>query len=344
VDLVVIAPTRWRDTLRTTRFEAADDEGYRLVPTRTLRDGHSMSTIYDPWAVWQVTADFRPDIVHVEEEPGSLALFQAALLKRRFGYRLLFFTWENIYRPPRLPLLERFNLAQADHAIAGTHPAHEVLRRKGFRRPVAVIPQLGLDPALFRPRPSDALRARLGLTGFVIGYVGRLVEEKGLRTLVEAARMENDIHLLFLGQGPFRDDLTRMVEAHTLADRTVFADPVPHERVPYYVSCMDALVLPSRTTRHWKEQFGHVLIEAMACGVPVVGSDSGAIPEVIGQAGLIFPEGDAEQLRARLVQLMDDAALRARLGRAGRERVLAHYTDERIAEATCSLYQEVMTP
>jgi len=169
------------------------------------------------------------------------------------------------------------------------------------------------------------------------------VEEKGLRTLLEAAAgLEGDFQLLFLGRGPFRDDLARLVAAHDLADRTVFIESVPHEQVPAYVNCLNCLVLPSLTTPSWKEQFGHVLIEAMACGVPVVGSDSGAIQEVISDAGLIFPEGDAEQLRGRLVRLMGDAALRERLSQAGRERVLAHYTDERIAEAIWQVYQEVM--
>lgn len=342
-DLAVVVPTHWRDTLRTVYFETGDQEDYRLIPARAFRDGHNMSYFYDPLTLWRLMADLRPDIVHVEEETGSLALLQAALLKRRFDYRLLFFTWENIYRRPWLPLVERFNLARADYAIAGNREAEEVLRRKGFRRPVAIIPQLGLDPAIFHPQPADDLRAKLGLTGFIIGYIGRLVEEKGLGTLVEAtARLEGEFQLLFLGGGPFRDDLAGMAAAHNLADRTVFVGSVSHEQVPAYINCLNTLVLPSLTTPRWKEQFGHVLIEAMACGVPVVGSDSGAIPEVIGDAGLIFPEGNAEALCDRLAQLMADATLRAGLCRAGRERVLAHYTDERIAEATCQVYREVM--
>lgn len=343
VDLAVVVPTRWRNTLRTIRFEAGDDESYRLILMRVFRDGHSIGYFYEPLTMWRVVANLRPQVIHVEEEPGSLALLQAALLKWRFGCRLLFFTWENICRRPRLPLVEHFNLVHADYAIAGNHQAVGVLRHKGFRRPVVVIPQLGLDAAVFCPRPADDLKARLGLTSFTIGYVGRLVEEKGLQTLVGAtAGLHGDFQLLFLGRGPFRDRLAQMLAARSLADRTVFVESVPHEEVPAYVNCLDTLVLPSLTTPGWKEQFGHVLIEAMACGVPVVGSDSGAIPEVIGDAGLIFPEGDADQLRYRLVQLMDDATLRQKLGHAGRERVLAHYTDECIAEQIYRVYQEVM--
>ncbi|MBC7239486.1 MAG: glycosyltransferase, partial [Chloroflexi bacterium] len=94
----------------------------------------------------------------------------------------------------------------------------------------------------------------------------------------------------------------------------------------------------------WKEQFGRVLIEAMACGVPVVGSDSGEIPHVIGEAGLIFPEGDALLLRRCLERLQQDMAFRQDLARRGRERVLQHYTQAQIAAQTVAFYREVLAP
>jgi glycosyltransferase involved in cell wall biosynthesis len=100
--------------------------------------------------------------------------------------------------------------------------------------------------------------------------------------------------------------------------------------------------LPSLPRSHWKEQFGRVLIEAMACGVPVVGSRSGEIPHVIGQAGLTFSEGDVQGLRASLSQLMDDPALCADLARRGRERVLAHYTQAKIAAETHEVYRQLL--
>jgi glycosyltransferase involved in cell wall biosynthesis len=112
--------------------------------------------------------------------------------------------------------------------------------------------------------------------------------------------------------------------------------------MPARPRALDALVLPSLTRPNWKEQFGRVLVEAMACGVPVVGSDSGEIPHVVGEAGLIFPEGDVEALRDRLARLAADARFRADLAARGRARVLAHYTQARIAEATCAVYQHLL--
>ena len=103
------------------------------------------------------------------------------------------------------------------------------------------------------------------------------------------------------------------------------------------------MVLPSRTTATWKEQFGRVLTEAMACGVPVVGSNSGAIPEVIADAGLIFPEGDAMSLAAQLQRLANEHTLAVELGRRGMARVVDNYSQKRIAAKTAAFLQELAT-
>ncbi len=118
-----------------------------------------------------------------------------------------------------------------------------------------------------------------------------------------------------------------------MTDRIRLVDAIPHEQTVDYFNALDALVLPSESSPTWKEQFGHVLIEAMACGVPVIGSDSGAIPEVIGTAGLVFPEGDSQALRVELQRLVNDPDLRKHLSRRGRERVLGNYTYRQIAVA-----------
>jgi glycosyltransferase involved in cell wall biosynthesis len=111
--------------------------------------------------------------------------------------------------------------------------------------------------------------------------------------------------------------------------------------MPDYYRGLDLLVLPSRTRPNWKEQFGRVLIEAMATGVPVVGSDSGEIPHVIGDAGIIFPEDDVVTLRETIEKIMGDEELRRRLAQAGRERVLERYTQAQIALETYQVYQEI---
>jgi glycosyltransferase involved in cell wall biosynthesis len=101
-------------------------------------------------------------------------------------------------------------------------------------------------------------------------------------------------------------------------------------------------VIPSRTRPRWKEQFGRVIIEANASGVPIVGSDSGAIPALIGVGGLVFPEGDAAALATHLQTLLDDPSIGHALGAAGRDQVLAKYTQAQVAAATVAVYEAMM--
>jgi glycosyltransferase involved in cell wall biosynthesis len=120
-----------------------------------------------------------------------------------------------------------------------------------------------------------------------------------------------------------------------------FRGQVASEEMPDQLRRMDLLVLPSLTRPNWKEQFGRVLMEAMACQVPVLGSDSGEIPYVIGEGGRVVPEGDVAALRGAIAALSIAPDERRELGRRGRERVLAHYTQQRVAAETVALYRRL---
>jgi glycosyltransferase involved in cell wall biosynthesis len=148
--------------------------------------------------------------------------------------------------------------------------------------------------------------------------------------------------LRLAGAGPLREALAGRSAALGLAARVSLEAHIPSGEMPRFYNGLHALVLPSRSAPNWKEQFGRVLIEAMACGVPVVGSDSGEIPHVIGDAGLVCPEGDAPALREALERLQTAPALRRELGERGRRRVEAQYTQARIAAATVEVYREML--
>jgi glycosyltransferase involved in cell wall biosynthesis len=160
--------------------------------------------------------------------------------------------------------------------------------------------------------------------------------------LLLAAAQVTGVRVRILGAGPERRLLADLTDRLGLRDRVTVEPMIPSTQMPALLTQLDALVLPSRTRPNWKEQFGRVLIEAMACGVPVIGSDCGELPNVIGDAGLVFPEEGVEALAAHLQALRDDAALRASLAERGRARVLAHYTQRRIAEQTVAAYRQVV--
>ena len=178
---------------------------------------------------------------------------------------------------------------------------------------------------------------------FTVGYAGRLVPEKGLDVLIRAmSRLPGRWVLRLLGEGPQRRELQELAGVYNISGSVSFERPISSTEMPSFYRRLNALVLPSRTRPNWKEQFGRVLIEAMACGVPVVGSVSGAIPEVVGEAGMLFPEGDYEALADRLGALKEDAALRQRLAVAGRVRVQERFTQAHIAAQTVDVYREML--
>ena len=147
--------------------------------------------------------------------------------------------------------------------------------------------------------------------------------------------------LLLIGSGADAAELKQLAGQLQISDRIVWVPYVKNTEMYRYYAVMDAFVLPSRTTEAWKEQFGRVLIESMLCGTPVIGSSSGEIPLVIADAGLVFPEGDAAVLADRIERLMNEPELREQLRDKGRERVLAHYTWEKVAQATANIIREV---
>ena len=339
VELTVVVPPYWDEETRRVHLERSYTAGYELIVEPIALSGRFHTHFYP--RLHRLFPRLRPDVVHADEEPYNLATLQMLVLARRAGARTLFFSWQNLLRRYPFPfsLVERYSLAQADQAVAGNVDAQAVLRAKGFRRPIHVIPQFGIDPDLFRPREAQPTA---GERPFVIGYVGRIVAQKGLLHLVRAvAGLEGNWQLRLLGAGPLEDEVRAEAARYGIADRVEIRASVPSTRVAEQLRALDAIVLPSLTRPNWKEQFGRVLIEAMACEVPVVGSDSGEIPNVVGAGGLIYPEGDDGALRERLADLMADSNEGRRLGHLGRERVLARYTHASIAEQYAAVYREV---
>ncbi|MEM6591396.1 MAG: glycosyltransferase, partial [Cyanobacteria bacterium P01_C01_bin.73] len=251
-------------------------------------------------------------------------------------------------------LIEKYTLGGTDGVVVGNQDGADILRDRGYSGPIKVMPQLGVDDKLFSPQEQPALREKLGIQPdeFVIGFVGRYVEEKGLLTLAKAVTQLGDRpwKWVLLGRGPLKEAVIKTAEEAGVGDRLIWVESVPHDDVPRYINLMDTLVLPSETTYRfktltavgWKEQFGHVIIEAMACRVPVIGSDSGEIPYVIGDAGLVFPEGDATALADCLTKLIDQPEVKHQVAQKGYDRAMAQYTNHALAQQQLAFYQSLV--
>lgn len=319
---------------------------YRLVGLPCIGQPAS-TTRYLLRGLRRVFRDHPADVILVEAEPWAWIRWQSWWWKTLYCPRAVFgeYSAENLERRGLkgriLAGFYRAAVRTADFVAVCNRAAGEIYRRRGLTADrLLVSPQLGVDADLFRPVDA-AVRARLRTESgippecFLVGFCGRLVADKGLLDLIEAVRRVRrhwpaaNVHLSILGSGPLRETLAVMPDA---ADFLHFLPARMHDGVAPYMQMLDLFVLPSKPNTTgpdlWEEQFGYVLIQAMACAVPTVGSDSGAIPEVINSPSMIFPAGDIDALTAKLLVLLDDPRARAQAARQQRAQTLALYENE----------------
>ncbi len=339
IKLTVLVPPGWRDDRGEQALERVFTRGYELRATPITLNGHFHTHFYP--RLRQELQDLQPDLLHIDEEPYNLATRHALGLARRLQIPTCFFTWQNLNRayPPPFRWWERYAFRHTTCAIAGNHDAKCVLQEKGFSGPVRVIPQFGVDPAIFRPAEGPRPERP-----FTMGYAGGFISAKGLDTLVHAcAHLQGDWRLVLAGSGEQEIALRALADALGIKTQLCWQGKIKSTDMAAFYQTLDAFILPSRSQNNWVEQFGRVLVEAMACAIPVVGSDSGEIPHVIGDAGLIFPEDNVILLAERLQQLIQYPKLRTDLGQKGRDRVLARFTQAKIARETYEVYVDMLT-
>ena len=359
-EVVVAVPKRWRPggvQNRIIETQPKDEGNFRIVPLANFSQNNQALLVFGVDLI-QLLLTFKPNIIQVEQGAKALCYAQTIFLNKllKIKAKNLFFTWWNLPYDTKFPIswLEKFNLENTDGAIPGNQDAADILREHGYEGTLKVMPQLGVDETLFFPNSQAELAAQVGINAneFVIGYLGRFVPEKGLLTLLNAVSglSSQSWKLLLVGRGGLKNQILTQAEEQGIGDRLIILDSVAHDQVPNYLNLMNVLVLPSETTYQvktltavgWKEQFGHVLIEAMACKVPVIGSDSGEIPHVIAEAGLTFPEGDAEMLQQCLQKVIENPETAKKLAEAGYERVQKKYTNQALAQALMAFYQDLL--
>lgn len=345
VEITLVTPHAWRGPLyrnQTDRFDTglASNVNHRIIHAFFI--GKESAYLFAP-SIFPLIAKLKPDIVHVEQGAYALVYAQIIFALKLFSpkSRAAFFTWWNL--PYKLRgikrMAERFNFSHSACAIAGNEAARTILRHHRFEHPIEVLPQLGVDKRMLEMPRANVLESK----GFTIGYAGRISAEKGVLDLVEAIgklKQPNEVKLYMVGSGDALEDVRRASVVHAV--RFVHHPAIRNEELPEHLAKMDVLVLPSRTTPTWVEQFGHILLEAMALGVPVIGSSSGEIPNVISNAGLIFEEGNTGELAARLELLRSNPSERERLSALGKTRVREHFTHEIIASSQMRLYEWMM--
>jgi glycosyltransferase involved in cell wall biosynthesis len=359
----VVAATNWKLSLafpsswKTEYGNAIRPEAWpgleaSIHPLPIMLAGNIPLHFYRSWLVGLLRQE-RPDAIYVHHEPYALATFQVYLANSVTGSKPIgFYAAQNILKKNPFPfdVCESLVFGKSKFAFPVTEGALSVLRAKGYLGRAHVLP-LAVDTNVYKPTTdlASVKRQELGIDPdeFVIGYLGRLVEEKGLVTLLKSLKKLpfDRWRCLLVGAGPHEATLRAMVTSLDCSNHVKFVGYVPHEQAPKWLSLFDVLVLASETRPHWKEQFGRVLLEALACGTPVVGSNSGEIPAVISKTGggMIFSEGDSDALAEKLIFLREEPAMRKDLMVRGQNTVRDEYRQVHLAAEFASIVQEAVS-
>jgi glycosyltransferase involved in cell wall biosynthesis len=341
VKLEVVTTERWKEAEQVV--ECTPDDLFPVTTARSHFSKHIQLFAYDPRPIIKAIRRHKPDVIDLSHEPYSIAGAQVLTLCNWFAPTtpIVMQTNQNILHnyPPPFNWLEQRAFRRVDAAYACSETVVEVLRAKGFAKPAPIV-TFGVDTQAFQPRASRWRRSDGPLT---IGFIGRMLPGKGLNVLAGAlAKISGEPwRLLVVGEGPERPGFEQQLKEAGLFDRAEFTGAIDFALVPEYFHQLDIMVIPTETTKRIREQFGRVIVEAMASGVPVIGSTCGAIPEVIGDAGVVFPEGDVDALAAGISQLLSDEGMRQRFVQAGLARV-GKYSWDTVAEKTYEMYCQVL--
>lgn len=350
MELQIFTPEWWPEESRIVNQEKplADDYQVRMGKTWFPRAPLPNEFIFRTGLAAAIR-EFQPDLIDANEEPFSAVMGQILTLRRALApqAKLLFYSFQNIQKryPPPFSQIEQWAFREASAACVSASEIGEVLRRKGYNGDIRINPP-GVDSMLFRPLTGarPAVRATLGIPreAPVIGYLGRLTPEKGIQDIVAALPLlPEQTRLLVIGGGK-NEPIETLAAELGVERRVIFAGAVNRLETPRYFAAIDVLAVPSHTTARWKEQFGRVIAEAMLSGVPVIGSSSGAIPEVMAGTGIVFPERNPAALAAAGGLVLTQPQFAAALREKAQAYALAHYTWEHIAQQRYDLYKRVL--
>lgn len=313
------------------------DNGVRLTPIPASGDPETPELLsWNSPAIRRVISDFHPDLIQVEESPASAVAAAVASTARKMSIPYVLFSWESL--PGRRGLLEqrryRSALRHAAGVVGGNRIALALLKEQAPSALSAVLPQTGISPAA--PALRDAGHRGLGL-----GFIGRLVPERGAETLLLACgQLLGPWMLTVAGTGPEQEPLEALAQRLGLASRIRWLGGIPRTELGAVWNDLDCLVVPSRETSTWVERTSPALLDAMARGVVPVVTRAGALPEIVGDAGIVVD--DAETLAMALQELVAEPERLVPLSQRARQRILEEYVDSAVAQRTLAYWGEVV--
>ncbi len=359
VKLKVISPKSKKDTLFSIRQSKKiiskdlwDIHFYRKFALPNLESQYFLGSIEFNFK------KFQPDIIHIEYDPFVPIFWQMWLAKKLFANssKIVCTVKQNTYtKLGPLTIFKDFIakklIKTIDAFIAvNTGVASIYQSRFGVKKDkIRYITQVGVDSKLFEP-PSISTKMKfrekylLNEKGLVVGFCGRFVEEKGIKELVEGIRLarkklNRNLELLLVGGGSLEQYLVEKSKKYSWLH--VFST-VPHAQVSEFLKTLDIFVLPPRVTKYHVEHDAHALLEALSVGLPCIGTESGVIPEILKNTGIVIKPENPNAIANSIIKLCKNKKLRRYYGKAGRKRVEMLYSNESVAQMTFNVYKKVL--
>lgn len=284
------------------------------------------------------------DIFHCADPHYYYSYQLARLRKENKIKRLVITSWETIpFNNEKIWAKKRikyFTLNQGDLFVTYTNIAKQALIKEGIKESKIKVLRIGVDLERFVPSKRNSPQL------LTILFVGRLVEEKGVFDLFDAylnlkKNGFGNLKLVYIGEGNLRKSLERKIKKFNLTKEVIIKSS-SYQKIPFEYQKADLFVLPSKRINNWEEQYGMVLVEAMASGLPVIASRSGAIPEILADNGIYFSEGKVDDLTKRLITVIKKPQLRERLGKMGIRRVQKYFNAQEIAKKFEEIYYQLV--
>ena len=359
----LIVPRRWKSrwfgkevVFETKELHSDNFHIHTLQPTDEENWGR-----YFLKGLCRKISEIKPDVIYVIHEESSLIHHQVYLcnLLNLRRSKIIFFSMNALGVPHKRTknpvrkfiwwlLFQNIKL-NTDAALVHYPGCLKSLREGGYKKPVYIQTQIGVDEEVFRPNPNlrKKYRKKLGIrdTTCVIGYCGRLTKEKGVDDIVDVfsdISRNRNVALLLVGDGPLRNWIEEK-KMKNKKSKIIITGFVPQEEVPSYLNAMDIFVIASKTTPYWIDTFPLAPVQAQAVGLPVVASDSGALPWQLGNTAKIFPEGDKNKLKEALTELIENKKLREKLGELGRKRAMKLFSQKSLTENFKKIVEQVIS-
>jgi len=351
IEVGLILPKQWNARAWNVIQSAHQPKNspIKFFPINVFFNGSITGHLYSPLRIAKILHSFQPNVIHIDAEVFSIVAFELIYLAKVYRIPVLV-SGPRIYSVQHLNSIQKFALKgvlrEADSICVGSKGGHDRLVEWGYNGIISKVQPFGVDETIFYPKARNNSNCEDSLV--MIGFIGRIVPEKGIETLLRSVReiarrkMNSQFILKVYGSGESEQEFKALSVNIGVSHLVQWEGFVDHDTIAGYIRDLDIVVLPSITTPTWREMFGVVLIQAMASGVAVVGSDSGAIPDVIGRSDVIFKEGDYYDLANILESLVNSKSARDELGDYGLRHVKNHYTYSMLAQQLTAVYFQLL--